>query len=596
MVGWGATINFTGAQMLSKNAGTQFLNLSKGGLAASLVLAGLMTVATPQQAYALSDGCLLVNAGALNISGSNRVPNTVSITQPFEPGDQITVTLSGGVTDSYATAGGKTLLDGVTSGSGQFTATSTATLLIESDIETGPTSGSIIWTCNSPGAAGQQLQDTQNSAIKNLTSPTALPGTSDFERPTGIPPLDPELQAIQSRVQGLEGQLAVTVNDIEDLEKQVDEFNVVIQLYGIRLKRTTDPSESEDISKEILRISSAVSVLEKELEPLKTEEARLESQISEESFKFQERQASIRNASANQSNYFALAPVRHSEPVSAILNNISGEQFSDPTDTAIPLIFFLRGNLTVPTGASRGLIGTGQLGVSAKFSEQLVVGGFLLGSAGAVESGDAVQKIDTRTVGFGGGIYGRYNLMDMVNLSLSTSFVGNRSDITTTGTGVVNSTGTYDGTAFQLSASADKTFDFDELQVTPSLGVSFGDNRTNGYTNSAGGVIAATEEQQASIDLGLRVARTFELLEGSVSNYTPWASVGVRAATATNNQLNAGNGLFAQQNANFSIGTGVNIVFDGGAGLDLGANFNNVGQSSQSISFNGKLSIPLPVN
>lgn len=589
--------------MFSENAGAKFTFVSRSGLAASLALAGFMTVATPQQAYALSAGCIAINSGALNLSGANRVAATVTITQPFEPGDQITATLSGGVTSSYATAGSKTLLDGVTSGSGQFIATSSATLLVQSDIETGPTSGAINWSCNNTSAAGQQLRDSQNNAIKNLTNPTALPGAADFEPTTVVSDLNPFQQLIEERRQEIEtsvGYLVGVERAIEDLELSIQQSNIILSLLASRLERTVDQSEREEIASEFFRISGAARTSIQELEPLQFQRRQLQDGIRDDRVRLAAliraaaEDAPAANASAN--NYFALAPVRHSEPVSAILNNISGEQFSDPTDTAIPLIFFLRGNLTVPTGASKGLIGTGQLGVSAKFSEQLVIGGFILGSAGAVESGDAVQKTDTRTVGLGGGIYGRYNLMDMLNLSLSTSFVANRSDITTTGTGVVNSTGSYDGTSLQISASADKTFDVDELQVTPSIGVSFGDNRTNGYTNSAGGVIAATEEQQASIDLGLRVARTFELLEGSVSNYTPWASVGVSAATATNNQLNAANGLFAQQHANFSIGTGVNIVFDGGAGLDLGANFNNVGQSSQSVSFNGKISIPLPVN
>lgn len=568
---------------------------------AGLALVGLFTAAAPQQAHAISDGCTAINRGDVNITATNGRGNQRNLTRAFEPGDVIMVTLDGTIVDSLATVSGTKLLFGATSGSASFTITGSGVILVQSDIDTTGGTGSITWQCSGAAPVMDQQANAENSAFQigntvlQFNDPTQLPGTGSFV-PT---------RTVSAREQELLDLIEDLTQDTARLQKRIegnklldDAITVRLSQIDKRINAGVSEAEQVELSREVLDLRAQSKDYQGRISrdeiTLLSHEKLLERHQSTLQF------IKSRNPAQNYASSYA---PNHNKRVGDTFNNVNihafgnglrGEAFSNPTDTDIPFIAFARGGVTFLTGSSDGQIGTGQAGISAQLTRDLVVGAFLLGTIGNTESTSAGQTSDTDTAGLGGGLYSRFNFLGMAGVSLSGSYIITDNDVKITGAGAGVTTGSYRGSTLHMTASVDNTYDIQGFAVTPSLGATFLVNQSFSYVDSNGSIVSSTNREEISADFGLRVARAFQVSAGFVSVVNPWVSGDARAFISdSGDTFSAGQKIFAQETANFSLGSGLNIGFVNGGSLDLDVHFNNLTSDSESINVGGRLNIPL---
>jgi len=191
-----------------------------------------------------------------------------------------------------------------------------------------------------------------------------------------------------------------------------------------------------------------------------------------------------------------------------------------------------------------------------------------LGFTGGYSRGEVTSDANASKVTgdyFSATLSGDYLLKEALTLGLATTYTRGENTLEIGG-----GTGDFDFDVFGISASLSGPIKQGEYVITPRLSAGISQVRREGHTDSLGIIVPGSEVTHGNVNLGASVSRTFLDVDGFRS-IAPSVSLGSSYLFRDDFDVALTSGTIAEEiGLGASLGTGLNMQFDDGMGVNVG--------------------------
>ncbi len=257
----------------------------------------------------------------------------------------------------------------------------------------------------------------------------------------------------------------------------------------------------------------------------------------------------------------------------------------------IPVNVWARGRIAVLDGGKSGIDGVtnqAQFGAAFGVTPDVTLGLFGSAMLGDIESSRMALDMETSSVG--GGAYASIRVFSSFDLGLAATYEFGKADVVNNG-----ASGSYDTDRLGLSVSVSGAEFVGAWVLTPGVSFDFTRDHRDSYVDSANLAVPGGTEEDYGLSAGLHVSRIFLMEEGALRTVAPWADVTLGYAFRENDEITI-SATESETASAFSAnaGLGVNLGFEQGLRLGLGAGVLSLGQDT--IAYFGQIRLTMPLN
>lgn len=223
-------------------------------------------------------------------------------------------------------------------------------------------------------------------------------------------------------------------------------------------------------------------------------------------------------------------------------------------------------------------------GLSYALSEQTTVGAFTRVRKGEVDSKALDASLDSDF--FGGGVYLATTLGNGVRVMVAGAVEGGDSDIVISG-----DSGSFDTDEKTLEARIDKRFTKGRHWIEPALKVLYSDMERDGYTDSSGTFVSASDITLGRLTFGPTIGTT---IQSGTTTIKPFARInGVWDFENQSDFTLSTGAVVSNADIAINLGGGLEIAFDSGVVLAAAADWFSFNDDLEGVTVTGSIGMPL---
>jgi outer membrane autotransporter protein len=223
-------------------------------------------------------------------------------------------------------------------------------------------------------------------------------------------------------------------------------------------------------------------------------------------------------------------------------------------------------------------------GLSYALSEQTTVGAFTRVRKGEVDSKALDASLDSDF--FGGGVYLATTLGNGVRVMVAGAVEGGDSDIVISG-----DSGSFDTDEKTLEARIDKRFTKGRHWIEPALKALYSDMERDGYTDSAGAFVSASDITLGRLTFGPTIGTT---IQSGTTTIKPFARINGVWDFENQDDFTLSTGeVVSSADIALNLGGGLEIAFDSGVVVAAAADWFSFNDDLDSVTVTGSIGMPL---
>ncbi len=225
-------------------------------------------------------------------------------------------------------------------------------------------------------------------------------------------------------------------------------------------------------------------------------------------------------------------------------------------------------------------------GLSYQIGERTVIGAFSRVRMGEVRSVALNALLDSDF--YGGGAFVKTQLAGGIGLTGAVAFEAGENDIVIQG-----ARGSFDSDQWTLDGRIDKRFTHGLYWIEPMLNLLYTTVERDGYTDTSGAVIAASDLELGRLTYGPRIGTT---IQSQRARIMPFMHVhGVWDFVNSGDFQLAGGAVISNADTALNLGGGVEMAFNNGAVVKLVGDWFGFEDDLEAWSITGTLGMPLSI-